>query len=77
MHFISPKVSTGSFNDVEAMTKFAQQCDVLSLENEFIDLSIKTSPGEFVLLFIQVRSVLQRLKINSLKNKVSKMQEYP
>ena len=40
MHFISPKVSTGSFNDVEAMTKFAQQCDVLSLENEFIDSKV-------------------------------------
>ncbi len=40
MHFISPKVSTGSFNDVEAMTEFAQQCDVLSLENEFIDSKV-------------------------------------
>ena len=40
MHFISPKVSTGSFNDVEAMTEFAQQCDVISLENEFIDSKV-------------------------------------
>ena len=40
MHFISPKVTTGSFSDVEAMTEFARQCDVLSLENEFIDSKV-------------------------------------
>ena len=40
MHFISPNVTTGSFSDVEAMTEFARQCDVLSLENEFIDSKV-------------------------------------
>ncbi len=40
MHYMSPKVTTGSFDDVEAMTEFAQKCDVLTLENEFIDSSV-------------------------------------
>ena len=33
MHYMSPMVTTGSFEDVKAMTEFAQKCDVLTLEN--------------------------------------------
>ena len=40
MHYMSPMVTTGSFEDVKAMTEFAQKCDVLTLENEFIDSSV-------------------------------------
>ncbi len=40
MHYLSPMVTTGSFEDVKAMTEFAQRCDVLTLENEFIESSV-------------------------------------
>ncbi len=40
MHYMSPMVINGSFEDVKAMTEFAQKCDVLTLENEFIESSV-------------------------------------
>tara|TARA_B100000575_G_C23141196_1_gene664166 strand:- start:1089 stop:2282 length:1194 start_codon:yes stop_codon:yes gene_type:complete len=40
MHYMSPRITTGNFSDVKAMTEFAQQCDVLTLENEFIDSQV-------------------------------------
>ena len=40
VHFMSPFTFTGSFDDVDAMVEFAKTCDVVTLENEFINSSI-------------------------------------
>lgn len=40
VQFMTPFSNTGSFNSVEDMTEFAKTCDVLTLENEFIDSDI-------------------------------------
>ena len=40
MHHLCPNMFYGSFEDVEAMINFAKTCDVITLENEFIDSSI-------------------------------------
>jgi 5-(carboxyamino)imidazole ribonucleotide synthase len=37
---VTPFSVNGSFDDIDAMTKFAASCDVVTLENEFIDSSI-------------------------------------
>ena len=37
MDFVTPHVFTGSFDDEEALIQFAKQCDVITLENEFLD----------------------------------------
>ena len=39
VHFMSPFSSYGSFEDVDAMIEFAKSCDVITLENEFINSS--------------------------------------
>ena len=40
VHFMSPFSSYGSFEDVDAMIEFAKSCDVITLENEFINSSV-------------------------------------
>lgn len=40
LEFTTPYTFKGSFDDVESMVDFAQQCDVITLENEFIDSNI-------------------------------------
>lgn len=40
VQFMSPFSYSGTFEDVDAMVEFAKTCDVLTLENEFIDSSI-------------------------------------
>ena len=40
LQWMTPLNCTGSFHDVEAMVKFASLCDVLTLENEFIDSEV-------------------------------------
>lgn len=40
VQFMTPSSFSGSFDDIEAMAKFAEECDVLTLENEFIDSEI-------------------------------------
>lgn len=40
VQFMTPKSFTGSFTDAEAMARFAKECDVVTLENEFIDSSV-------------------------------------
>ncbi len=37
MDFVTPHVVTGSFDDEEALIQFAASCDVVTLENEFLD----------------------------------------
>lgn len=37
MDFVTPHVFTGSFEDEEALIQFAKSCDVVTLENEFLD----------------------------------------
>lgn len=37
VQFMTPHTYTGSFDDVESMIEFADKCDVITLENEFID----------------------------------------
>jgi len=37
MDFVSPFVSVGAFDDEEKLIEFAKSCDVITLENEFLD----------------------------------------
>ncbi|HLR31127.1 MAG TPA: 5-(carboxyamino)imidazole ribonucleotide synthase [Fodinibius sp.] len=40
VQFMTPFSRTGSFRDVDQLASFAQTCDVLTLENEFIDSEV-------------------------------------
>ncbi|CAN5433553.1 5-(carboxyamino)imidazole ribonucleotide synthase [soil metagenome] len=40
VEFITPYSFKGSFDDVESMIEFAENCDVITLENEFIESSV-------------------------------------
>lgn len=40
VQFMTPHSYSGSFDEVESMLEFAEKCDVITLENEFIDSSI-------------------------------------
>ena len=40
VQFITPHSHTGSFDSVEDMASFAEECDVLTLENEFISSQV-------------------------------------
>lgn len=44
--WMTPHVATGSFDDPEAMTRFASECDLLTLENEFIDSELLRQVSE-------------------------------
>ncbi len=40
VQFMTPHSYSGSFSDVNSMAEFAKKCDVITLENEFIDSEI-------------------------------------
>lgn len=40
VQFMTPYSSTGSYNSADDLTNFAKTCDVLTLENEFIDSKV-------------------------------------
>ncbi len=40
VQFMTPHSVSGSFDDVDSMLEFAKMCDVITLENEFIDSEI-------------------------------------
>lgn len=40
VQFMTPHSYTGSFDDVESMLQFAKKCDLITLENEFIDSGV-------------------------------------
>jgi len=40
LEFMTPNIFKGDFTDVESMIEFAKSCDVITLENEFIDSDI-------------------------------------
>ena len=40
VQFMTPHSVSGSFDDVASMLEFAEKCDVITLENEFIDSEI-------------------------------------
>jgi len=40
VQFMTPRSYSGSFSDVESMLEFARSCNVITLENEFIDSGI-------------------------------------
>lgn len=40
LEFMTPSIFKGDFTDVESMIDFANTCDVITLENEFIDSKI-------------------------------------
>lgn len=40
VQFMTPHSYSGSFSDVYSMTEFAKKCDVITLENEFIDSAV-------------------------------------
>jgi 5-(carboxyamino)imidazole ribonucleotide synthase len=40
VQFMTPHSYSGSFDDVDSMIEFARKCDIITLENEFIDSSI-------------------------------------
>lgn len=40
VQFMTPHSYSGSFDDVESMLEFAEKCDVITLENEFIDSQV-------------------------------------
>lgn len=40
VQFMTPHSFSGSFEDVESMVDFAKTCDIITLENEFIDSSV-------------------------------------
>jgi 5-(carboxyamino)imidazole ribonucleotide synthase len=37
VQFMTPQTGNGSFSDIDAMVSFANRCDLITLENEFID----------------------------------------
>lgn len=40
VQFMTPHSYSGSFDDVDSMVEFAEKCDVITLENEFIDSEV-------------------------------------
>ena len=40
VQFMTPFSFNGSFDDVDAMVEFAKTCDVITLENEFINSDV-------------------------------------
>lgn len=40
VQFMTPYSHSGAFNDLDTIVRFASRCDVITLENEFIDSSI-------------------------------------
>jgi 5-(carboxyamino)imidazole ribonucleotide synthase len=40
VQFMTPRSFSGSFDDVDSMLEFAKSCDIITLENEFIDSSV-------------------------------------
>jgi 5-(carboxyamino)imidazole ribonucleotide synthase len=40
VQFMTPQTGNGSFSDIDAMVSFANRCDLITLENEFIDSSV-------------------------------------
>ena len=40
VQFMTPHSYSGAFDDVDSMIEFAEKCDVITLENEFIDSEI-------------------------------------
>lgn len=46
VQFMTPSSQTGSFDAVNDLVRFAQTCDVLTLENEFIDSSVLKATQE-------------------------------
>lgn len=40
VQFMTPRSFSGSFSDAESMMEFARSCDIITLENEFIDSEI-------------------------------------
>lgn len=40
VQFMTPHSFSGSFEDVDSMIEFAKSCDIITLENEFIDSSV-------------------------------------
>lgn len=40
VQFMTPHSFSGSFEDVDSMLEFAEKCDVITLENEFIDSQV-------------------------------------
>lgn len=40
VQFMTPHSYSGSFDDVDSMVEFAKACDVITLENEFIDSAV-------------------------------------
>ena len=40
VQFMTPRSYSGSFDDVDSMVPFAKFCDVITLENEFIDSAL-------------------------------------
>jgi 5-(carboxyamino)imidazole ribonucleotide synthase len=40
VQFMTPITGNGSFSDINAMVSFAEKCDVITLENEFIDSDV-------------------------------------
>src|SRR6056297_162905 len=46
VQFMTPYSSSGSFKDVGSMAQFAAGCDIITLENEFIDSEILAAVQE-------------------------------
>ena len=46
VQFMTPHSKSGSFEDIESMAEFASGCDVITLENEFIDSDILAAVQE-------------------------------
>ena len=46
VQFMTPHTQTGSFESAEDLSTFAENCDVLTLENEFIDSSVLAKARE-------------------------------
>lgn len=40
VQFMTPQTGNGSFSDIDAMVSFAKRCDLITLENEFIDSNV-------------------------------------
>ena len=43
VQFMTPHTFSGSFENVDTMVEFAKTCDIITLENEFIDSEILKS----------------------------------
>ena len=77
LQWMTPLSHTGSFEDVDALVAFAEICDVITLENEFLSSEVLHQVVERTGVPIQVQRVLKLWSLNGRKNRPFKQPVFP